>query len=249
MSGLNHVEYVDGGKKQTKRQTQPHLGMGACFVGGMGLPDVFEFRACDRFHRHTDRDTISMGESATLTLTFEGGSPEGMPPLPNVPGLRVQDAGGDSTQISIVNGAVSRTASHTFMVTPTKEGTFSIPPMSATIDGQPYRSSPVKLTVIKAGTHPAAGAASKTAFIKLIIPKTEVYVGEILPVEIQVYLQNGQDLQMPRLNEEGFTLGKMVQSQEAASAMVDGQQLHVLTIKTYAVPAKVGALDYRARPP
>src|SRR5271165_4110987 len=72
------------------------------------------------FTASLDRDAISMGETATITLTFEGGSPSEMPELPNVPGLSIQDEHNDSTSISFVNGEMSSTASHTFSVTPMK---------------------------------------------------------------------------------------------------------------------------------
>ena len=41
-----------------------------------------------KFTASLDRDTIAMGESATLTLAFEGGSPTVTPQLPAIPKLR-----------------------------------------------------------------------------------------------------------------------------------------------------------------
>jgi hypothetical protein len=195
------------------------------------------------FSASLDRDAISMGESATLTLAFDGGSPDALPPLPNIPGLNIRDGGGDATSISIVNGEVSSTASHNFLVVPSKDGTFVIPPMSVKIGGQICRSQPVKLTVAKAAAaSPNSNGNPKSVFLKLLAPKTDVYVGEIFPVEIQLYFHTAQGGDMPHLNEEGFTLGKMIQAPES-STVVAGQQLNVVTIKTYAVPAKAGKLD------
>src|SRR5579872_6812846 len=60
-----------------------------------------------------DRDTISLGESAALTMTFEGGNPKAQPTLPPISNLRVYE-GGHSSQISIVNGQASSTESVIF---------------------------------------------------------------------------------------------------------------------------------------
>ena len=50
-----------------------------------------------------DRDTVAVGESVTLTLTFEGVSPKGPPTLPRLPNLQVSYAG-QSSAFSLVNG-------------------------------------------------------------------------------------------------------------------------------------------------
>ena len=191
------------------------------------------------FTASLDRDTITMGESATLTLTFEGGSPKAMPMPPSLPTLRIQDAGVDSRNVSIVNGQVSSTSSHTFSVTPLQMGTFLIPAMSVDIGGQTCNSEPVKLTVVQSTTPPPS---PKTAFLKLAVPKNQVYIGEVLPVEIYLYFQAVQGVEMPHFKEEGFTLGKMLQPTQSTAA-VNGQQYNVAILKTYVIPVKVGQLD------
>ena len=55
-----------------------------------------------------DRDTISIGESATLSLTFEGGQPKNTPQIANIPGLQISYVG-PSSQFSFVNGQTSST--------------------------------------------------------------------------------------------------------------------------------------------
>src|SRR5580704_9451065 len=49
---------------------------------------LFTFSAsAATFNASLDRDTISLGENATLTLFFEGGEPAAVPRLPQVAGL------------------------------------------------------------------------------------------------------------------------------------------------------------------
>jgi hypothetical protein len=54
------------------------------------------------FTASLDRDTIALGESATLSLTFEGGQPKNAPSL-DIPGLQITSAG-NSQNFSFVNG-------------------------------------------------------------------------------------------------------------------------------------------------
>jgi hypothetical protein len=186
------------------------------------------------FTASLDRDNISLGESATLTLTFENGQPARMPVFPNIPNLRIEDSGGDSVRTVNINGNFTSSRMHTYSVAATQQGKYTIPALSVTMDGQTYTSQPLTLTVGKVST-----VSSDTAFLKLIVPKTQVYVGEVLPVEIQLYFQGARGLEAPHINEEGFTLGKLVQGNESAT-VVNGRRYDILPLKTYVVPAKAG---------
>src|SRR5262245_16373260 len=68
-----------------------------------------------------DRDTITLGESASLSLTFEGSQSEGAPNLPQIPHLQIT-YNGQSSQVSFVNGQVSSTVTHNFQVTAKQPG-------------------------------------------------------------------------------------------------------------------------------
>ena len=57
-----------------------------------------------------DRETVTVGESATLTLSFEGGEPKAIPAVPALPNLRVTGEG-SSRNISMVNGRVTASIS------------------------------------------------------------------------------------------------------------------------------------------
>ncbi len=191
------------------------------------------------FYATVDRNNISLGETVTLTLSFEGGSPEEDPALPAVDGLRIEAGGGESTTIEIVNGAQSIKTSRSFEVTATKLGTIVIPSIKVKIDGKSYQSDPITLNVAKAAQ---PQADPRTSFLKLVIPKEEVYLGEVLPLEMQIYYQAMEPSEMPQFKEEGFTVGKFQQSGPAGT-VVNGIRLNVLTLKTYVVPVKVGKLD------
>jgi hypothetical protein len=137
-----------------------------------------------------DREAITVGESATLTLRFEGGEPKSMPALPAIPNLQVSSTG-TSHGVTMVNGQTSVSIAQTYALTPTQPGEYIIPSLKAEVGGQVLTTQPWKLTAVKAPTSATDAAGDKLAFFKLFVPKKEVYVGEILSVEFQVFVRDG----------------------------------------------------------
>ena len=137
-----------------------------------------------------DRETVTMGESATLTLRFEGGEPKSIPTPP--PQANLQIAGvGSSRNVSIENGQFSASISQNFALTPTQPGEYIIPALKAEVGGQVLTTQPLKLTAVKPSSSAADGTGDKLAFFKLFVPRIEVYVGEVFAVEFQVYVREG----------------------------------------------------------
>ena len=137
-----------------------------------------------------DRETVTVGESATLSLKFEGGEPKQMPSPPPIANLQVTGQG-SSRNISMDNGHFSSSLSQNFALTPTQPGVYTIPALQAQVGGQILTSPPLKLTAVKASATAANNAGEQLAFFKLFIPRKEVYVGEVFAVEFQVFIREG----------------------------------------------------------
>src|SRR5208283_364771 len=155
---------------------------------GAGRLDAASFTAS------LDRDTIALGETATLSLTFEGSAPRTIPALPPIPNLQIGNSV-SSRNINIVNDQMVSTFSKTFELTPTQTGNYVIPALQAEVDGQILTSQPLKLTVTSPNAPPAAAvnSGSQVVFMKLSVPKNKVYVGEIIPAQLELYFR--QDVQ------------------------------------------------------
>jgi hypothetical protein len=166
------------------------------------------------FTASLDRDSIQLGESATLSLTFQGGQPRNMPTF-DVPGLQIANAG-NSTSFSFNNGQMNSSVVVTYSITPQQTGEFTIPAMSVEIGGQRYTTHPMKLTVTKPGAPSTAqiNSGSEIAFMRMIVPETNVYPGQVISAQAQVFfrddVQNQQGFQFTSLPGDGFTVGKMV---------------------------------------
>jgi hypothetical protein len=207
--------------------------------------------------------TIPLGASAQLTITSIGTEMPAITP-PMVPGLEFL-AVGQSQQVQIINGVTSSRTTVTYQVIPQQAGVFSIP---SALPG----AEPVVLTVTRGngsapGGLPAPGGpaqgtqtpppsslpadtthqgANGAAFVRLRLSKHELYVGEVVPVDIQVGARDGMVASLngpPTLNGDAFTLSKLPENPTRTEEIVDGKPFIVFTWHTALVAVKPGTLS------
>ena len=195
---------------------------------GMFLPRLM---SAATFTASLDRDTISLGESAALSLRFEGGTPQNGPSLQNVPNLQIS-YNGTSQEFTMVNGQSSAAVTYNYTLTPSQAGDYTIPAVTAELAGQRLTSQPLQLKVLKPNAPPpeAINSGSQMAFVRLQLPKKEVYVGEMLTGQLQVYVQSRvqgiNGFQLTGFPADGFTVGKMVQGQKRQTQI--GNSVYVI---------------------
>jgi hypothetical protein len=218
-----------------------YLRQGKGFVAALGLLISLAASAAN-FTASLDRDSIAMGETATLTMTFEGGQPRNVP-TPDVAGLDFANTG-NSSSFSWNNGQMTSDVTVTLSITPTQPGEYVIPSMSAEIGGQRFTTPPMKLRVIKPGSPSTAqiNSGSQIAFMRMTLPDQKVYPGQVMAAQLQIYfrddVQNEQGLQLTSMPADGFTIGKMVQG---------GQQREQVGNRVYTVfPITIGLTALKA---
>lgn len=186
-------------------------------------------------------DSVALGESATLTLTFDGDGPDTDPTLPNVPNLQFQ-GGSQQRSTSIINGRMSSSTAFTYLVMPRQVGDYTIPAITAVVDGKRVTSQPVRLRVTKSAEQNNPNQP-RLAFVRIVVPKTQVYVGEVFPVEVRLYVISGQNPQMQPLTAEGFTFGKATVLPAGGSTQIQGTTYNVAGLKCTATATKEGKLS------
>jgi hypothetical protein len=132
-----------------------------------------------------DRDSVQVGDSLTLTLEFEGGTPKQIPSIPDIANLQVT-AAGNSQNVSILNGQYSTTYSQTFVLSPRQPGTYTIPALKVQMNGQTLSSQPLTFKALPADAAATDQSGQQLAFFKLQLPRKEVYFGEVFMVVFQV---------------------------------------------------------------
>lgn len=202
---------------------------------------------------------IDLGDSARLTY-FTPGSGTLSVTLPVVAGLEFRVVG-QSRQIQFINGAAIESTSTIVRVTPEVPGIFTIPgptPKSPPLvlrvnpgNGGGSSSSPYGVGVPGLGLGPGAAASGirltpdGSAFVRLETPKHEIYVGESVPVEIQVGTRDGFaiDNAPPKLNSGDFTLNNLSFQPEQASRMIDAKRFTVYTWHSILAAIKPGTFS------
>lgn len=208
---------------------------------------------------------IALGESAQLTIIASGGTSASIAP-PVVPGLDFA-AVSQSSQMESVNGRTSTTSTVVYQVTPQRVGIYTIPapakgsqPMvlqvrAGNAGSQAAGASASALPALAAGALAAGAtqmAADGAAFVRLRVPKGPVYVGESVPVDIQVGMREGlvAALQgLPTLNGDAFTLNKLSTQPQQGEEIINGKPFTVLTWRSVLVAIKPGSLSLKIETP
>ncbi|HUS34966.1 MAG TPA: BatD family protein, partial [Verrucomicrobiae bacterium] len=185
-----------------------------------------------------ERDTIVVGDSVTLQIQIQDATPQSQPVFQPQPNLSIEYTGA-GRQFTIVNGRSTALVTLGFTITATQPGAYTIPSITVQTDAGNFTTQPLRLNVTKDDA--AAAAGNSPAFLRLNVTKTNIYVGEMIPIEIKVYGLLIDELQVPVLKSEGFVIG--VQAQGVRSREQVGNNIYnVYTFPTSISPAKAGAL-------
>lgn len=205
------------------------LAIGLLWLPGIHIASAASLKAT------LDRNVVPVGESVTLALAFEGGAPQSPPALPPIQGLR---PGNVSPAYQLVNGQLVG-ATYSYSLQATQPGDVVIPAITASVAGQQLSSQPLNLKIVPASA--AASTLTNFAFVRLIVPKTEVYEREAFPVEIHLYFRNVDGIQMPQLKAEGFSIGQFAEPVQTQT-QVGSAIYNLIIFKSSATAARAGDL-------
>jgi len=207
---------------------------------------------------------ITLGQSAQLTISTGQGKPITPPTVPGLDFVAVSQ----STQVESINGHTTTKSSVVYQVSAHEVGIFTIPAVTA-------QALPLTLRVVagSGGNGSAQGSAQGStpgatglppvaanglsagstrlnadgsAFVRLRLPSHQLYVGESVPVDIQVGLREGLVASLnglPTLNGDAFTLSKLSSHPEQSEQSVNGKPFTVLTWRAVLVAVKPGTLS------
>jgi hypothetical protein len=207
---------------------------------------------------------IKVGESATIQVTSFGRLKDIT--LPTIPGLEFEELG-RSHGYEFLNGTPIPATFIRIRVTAQFPGVFTIPgltPKSQSIglevvngnEPNPYawRSQmptppPVVSASLPKGAQLQAGGA---AFVHLTVPTRAVYVGESVPVDIELGLRPGIVTSvngLPTLTGSDFTLNNLSKQPERREQSIEGSTFVVLTWHSALAAVKAGDFSLSAETP
>jgi hypothetical protein len=214
---------------------------------------------------------ITMGQSAIMRITSLGPS-MGIFTMPAVQGLDFELLG-HANQMEFVNGTSFPTSAVVLRVTAQIAGIYKIPPVTP-------KSQPLILEVVPAvpaavvppppsasaqsGGRPIlpGGSAARaaglrmtsdgSAFLRLGVPKRDVFVGESVPVDIELGLRAGFVTSvhgLPALSGSEFTLNNLSQEPQHELRKIDGKPFEVLIWHSVIAAVKPGGYSLSVETP
>jgi tetratricopeptide (TPR) repeat protein len=196
-----------------------------------------------KFDVSLDRGTISLGDSAVLSMTFEDCAPSGMPSLAPIANLQF---GGQSEKesFSLIGASMTRKTIYSLELHPTKEGNFTIPSIEAMASGTRLKSRPITLKVLK-GNAPPPAVDADVAFVRIVPATNIIYLGQVLPVELQCYCQdNVRNPQMPQFTSDNFIIGELPNThQQAPHVRMGNTDYNLFTFRFPATAIKTGKFN------
>ena len=157
-------------------------------------------------------EPVQVGMNSELSLIYDGKAIPQFVRLPKVDGLR-WIAAGSRQSINQVNGHISRTTMCVYTFTVEKPGTYTIPATEVRAGNRTFTSKAVTFTATQpklatgrsraSSRGNAASAPDEVEIDKLLFSRTIIrpdsrtfYIGEEIPVEIQVYVARDLECQV-----------------------------------------------------
>jgi len=140
---------------------------------------------------------VFQGERIVLTIAVSGSKFKKItnPDLPELEGMRfLSSTPSTSTSFSFVNGVAKSSYSYSYYILTEKEGEFTIPPVSVTIDQKPYRTQELKVSIRSRSAVSKNPNASPDIFLKMELSNAKPYVGEQVLATVVIYFKNSLEI-------------------------------------------------------
>ncbi|MFI5251811.1 MAG: BatD family protein [Bacteroidota bacterium] len=211
------------------------------------------------FTASVDNDHVAVGDQFQLTFTFTGsqGGSNFRPPSFN--DFYPLSGPNQSTNMQILNGAISSSISYAYILQAKTEGKFTIGSASIDYGGKRYQTQPISIVVSKGAPKPKQNAPNSdnsdigkqigdNLYLKAVVDKTNIYQGEQITVTYKIYTRvsvvNYNVTKLPSLTgfwSEDLSVPKEIQ---LTNETINGKQYRVGVLKKVALfPQRSGTLQ------
>ncbi|MES2597337.1 MAG: BatD family protein [Verrucomicrobiota bacterium] len=183
--------------------------------------------------------TARPNQVVNYVITVQDGQVQSLPNL-RFP-LQIGQTSGvtSSQQIQIVNGRQTASLHLSWGIQASEPGEFVIPPQTIVVDGQPLTTNEVKLMVENGGAdfsqnNGSADDANKP-ILQIELGKKEIYQGEVVPVNVSLYVPRQVQLRrlgLIEMEKSDFAIARFPQTNEQSSTIIDGVGYYVLTFRS-----------------
>jgi len=216
---------------------------------------------CQSFTASTSSTKVDEGEQFEVTFTYSGTEMNSIGNFqpPNFNSFLILSGPNQSSNMQIINGAVSGSRAFTYYLQPRSVGKFTIGSAAISVKGQTLKSDPLPIEVVKGGTPQqskktqgsqdvSSKEISENVFIRALVDKNSVYQGEQVTVTYKLYTRlNIQSPQVSKLpSYQGFWSEEIETSNQITFARenYEGKVFNVAVLKRAALfPTQTGELS------
>ncbi len=164
---------------------------------------------------------IRPGGFANYSITIDGGQPDDVSDLKLPQGVELANPTPSfSNQITIINGVTKSSGVLSWQITSTEAGEHIIPPQELHVGGVPIKTNEAKLVV---KDNPNSATAAYDPLLTIEVAKKQIYVGEVVPVIVNLYVHRRTMLRRVGLIEvpkDNFAIQRFpLQAEESVISM------------------------------
>ena len=200
------------------------------------------------FTASVENTQVGVNERFTVSFTFTGKDINGLKNFnpPSFINFIVLSGPNQSTSFQFINGAQSASITYSYIIQAKSMGRFTIGKATIDYNGNAYETKPIKITVKKGRSQPKQQANSnsgisneeiaKNLFIRAVVDKRKVYLGEQVTVTYKLYtrLNIASQMSINKLPQyQGFWAEELETSSNIAfnTEVVNGKQYRVGVLK------------------
>lgn len=208
-----------------------------------------------KFEANVSKNTLGLNERVRIEFSMNEDGDNFVPPNFETSGFRVVGGPSQSISQSWINGRSSFQKSYTYILLPLKKGNLVIKQAVIEINGQLYKTLPIKINVTNAvqqpndPNEPPSVRADDNLYLVADISKTNPYVNEPITVVYKLYfsynigITNWRELNKPKYKDfwsQNIDIKQLV----AEEGMFKGERYrYVVLRKTVLYPQKAGKLE------
>ena len=208
-----------------------------------------------QFEAKVSKNSLGLNERLRVDFTMNADGDNFVPPNFEASGFRVLIGPSQSVSQSWVNGRSSFNKSYIYILLPTHKGTLTLKQASIEVNGQVYKTSPIKINVTNAVEIPKdpndapAINADDNIYLVADISKSNPYLNEPITVVYKLYfsynigITGTRDLNKPKYNDfwsQNIDIKQLVTEE----GMFKGQRYRYAVLKKVVLyPQKSGKLE------
>ena len=195
-------------------------------------------------------ETIQSGQIVTYGIEVLNGDYQGMPGLQMPQQIVIQSGMSQQQRFSFINGQRSMSMTLSWQVLASEPGEFTIPPQELIVDGQKVRTNEVRVKVGQPGERPGKNGGtgldeSLTPLFQLEVARTEMYLGEVVPLKATLYIPRrlaARRIGLIDVSKSDFAITRFPQNAEQSETVINGIGYIVVSYRTTLTPLQAGDL-------